>query len=244
MKIKQTSWIDPVSMKYHLSQWETPKESTKSFSKFFQKYFRSQKNIVDIGCGAGSVTSYLAKSNPNINFIGIEYEEKLVKIANRLSKEREINNVFFEFGDMFQLKKRNDVDGVICLQTISWVDGFEKPLYQMFKKLNPNWVALTGLFYDGDITCKTVVEEFTKKSRKVFYNTYSINSVERFCKSYGYAIKIFIPFEIGIDLKKPQNKNILGTYTEKIIQNKSKFKRIQISGPLLLNWHTILIKKL
>jgi ubiquinone/menaquinone biosynthesis C-methylase UbiE len=244
MKNKHTSWIDPVSMKYHLSQWESPKESTKTFSSFFQNFFKSPKNIIDIGCGAGSVTSYLAKKNPNVNFIGIEYEKKLVKIANRLSKDNGINNVFFEFGNMFQLKKRKDIDGIICLQTISWVDGFEKPLFQMFKKFNPNFIALTGLFYNGDITCKTEVEEFTKKSRKVFYNTYSIKSVERFCNLHGYGIKKSIPFEIGIDLKKPKNKNILGTYTEKILLNNGKFKRIQISGPLLLNWYTILIKKL
>ena len=103
---------------------------------------------------------------------------------------------------------------------------------------------MTGLFYEGDITCRIEIEEFIKNSRKVFYNTYSIPAVNRYCKALNYEISKYFPFEISIDLIKPNNKDILGTYTEKIIVNEFDLKRIQISGPLLMNWYTILINKI
>ena len=243
MKKIKTTWVDPISMKYHLKQWDKTKESTKDFYEFIKDYLNPENTIIDIGSGAGSVTAYLAKKKSKVNFIGVEYEEKLVKLANTISKKKSIKNVTFELGNMFNLSKKNNIDGVISLQTISWVDNFEKPLKQIFNKLNPNWVAITGLFYQGDISCRVEVEEFTKGSRKVYYNTYSIPAVERFCLLFNYKISIVEPFNLSIDLKKPKNLNILGTYTEKVKQMDSSFKRIQISGPLLLNWHTILIEK-
>ena len=46
--------------------------------------------------------------------------------------------------------------------------------------------------------------------------------------------------EIDIDIKKPKDKNLMGTYTVKTVEN----KRLQISGPLLMNWYFIKIVKI
>ena len=39
----ETSWIDTVSMSYHMKQWKEPKESTKAFSEFFSNEYLCPK---------------------------------------------------------------------------------------------------------------------------------------------------------------------------------------------------------
>ena len=230
-----------MSMEYHMKQWTTPKESTKSFEKFIKNRLIKNTTVVDIGCGAGAPTAYLAKNHPNINFIGIEYSEELVEMAINLAKKT--NNLIFKQGDIFNLPSMHEVSGVLLLQTISWIDGFEKPLQEIIEKINPNWIAITGLFYEGDISCRTEVIEFKKESRKVFYNTYSIPAVRRHCEKYHYKLTECFPFEIPIDLDKLNDIDVMGTYTERIYTRSKGTRRIQISGPLLLNWYTILLEK-
>lgn len=67
--------------------------------------------------------------------------------------------------------------------------------------------------------------------------------VQRFCRIHGYKISNQTQFEIDIDIEKPLNNDIMGTYTHKIV-HKSEIKKLQISGPLLLNWYMVLIEKI
>lgn len=107
----------------------------------------------------------------------------------------------------------------------------------------PNFLALTSLFYEGNISCHIEVEEH-KKNRKCFYNVYSLPELEVFCEKSGYLLKKFAPFNIDIDLQRPDNMDAMGTYTERIMaQGSGSEKRIQISGPLLMNWYMVLIQK-
>ena len=102
---------------------------------------------------------------------------------------------------------------------------------------------MTSLFYEGDITCHIEVDEHLK-NKKYFYNVYSLPAISRLCLKYGYNLKTFIPFDIDIDIEKPDNLNIMGTYTETIFdKDASVKKRLQISGPLLMNWYMLLIEK-
>jgi hypothetical protein len=116
-------------------------------------------------------------------------------------------------------------------------------LQAIFHKIKPQWIAISSLFYEGDITCKVEVEEH-RRNRKTFYNTYSLPEIRRFCKINGYTLKKAKPFAIKTDIVKPNDSNYMGTYTEKAINdNKNGFKRLQISGPLLMNWYMLLIEK-
>jgi hypothetical protein len=116
-------------------------------------------------------------------------------------------------------------------------------LKNIFDRIKPEWIVLSGLFYKGDITVKSLITEYEKNSRQVCYNTYSIPEINRFCVTNGYHVKKALPFNIDIDLKKNDNINILGTHTEKILTTGKTIKRLQISGPILMNWHVIIIKR-
>ena len=197
-----------------------------------------------MGAGAGAATAYLASKNNSVNFTAFDYSKELVDMGNKVKAEKQIDNLEFEQGDWYNLNLGKKYDGCISLQTLSWLPDYEAPLVEIFEKINPSFIALTSLFYEGDITCRIEVEEHSRDNRKCFYNVYSLPAIGRLCEKYGYKLKEFNPFEIDIDIEKPENLNIMGTYTENIFdKNKGNKKRLQISGPLLMNWYMLLIEK-
>jgi trans-aconitate methyltransferase len=240
-RYKKSVWTHPLSMKYHLEQWEKPKQSTFAFEEFFRHEFTKSQTILDIGCGTGSSTYHLARKFPETNFIGIDNSLSLVNKAKQLSKKNSLKNLSFEYGDVFSINKKfAGSDGVISLQTLSWLSEINKPMKQIFK-IQPNWIGVSSLFYEGDISCKILVTEHRYK-RNFNYNVYSIEQLSKVASKFGYQLLKFSPFEIDIDISKPQDIDKMGTFTEKIVSN-LQVKRIQISGPLLLNWYFVLLVK-
>ena len=238
-----TSWIDPISMDYHMKQWNEPKESTKAFLNFFSKELSNSKSVVDLGAGAGAATYYLANRNLRTNIIGIDYSKELIDSAKETSKEYNLTNLAFDTGDWFNLNKNfRGVDGVISLQTLSWLPEMKNPMTQIFEVIKPDWIGLTSLFYEGDISCRIEVFEHIR-SRKTFYNVYSLKELNRLAVEYGYKIVKSDRFDIQIDIPKPTNTDLMGTFTEKV-EGSSDYQRLQISGPLLMNWYFVLIRKM
>jgi SAM-dependent methyltransferase len=238
----QTSWTDPISMDYHVRQWKEPKESTKAFSDFINDELLNSDLVLDLGAGAGAATYYLASRNLSTNFIGIDYSKELIEVAKETSNQFNLTNLAFDIGDCFNLdKNRGIVNGVVSLQTLSWLSEMKIPMTQIFEVARPDWIGLTSLFYEGDISCRIEVFEHVRK-RKTFYNVYSLKELNRLAGEHNYKIVKFERFDIEIDIPKPQNVDLMSTYTERV-EGASDFQRLQISGPLLMNWYFVMIKK-
>jgi 2-polyprenyl-3-methyl-5-hydroxy-6-metoxy-1,4-benzoquinol methylase len=230
-------------MEYHSMQWLVPKESTKNLLHLLNPWLEKSNKVIDIGCGAGAVTAYLAKSHPDVKFLGIDKEKPLVRMGTEKSELLKIRNLAFKSGDILRLKREYEADGVILVQTISHLNDFLLPMDNIFKKVKPKWIALTGFFYKGEISLYTIVKEH-KKNRSVYYNTYSTNRFDQFCNSRGYKIIVNEPFDITIDLEKPSDPDVMGSYTEKVTKYDGSTHRMQISGPFLQNWRTIIVEKI
>lgn len=235
--------IDEAAYAYHLAQWMDQKQSTRHFVDFIGELFAKSKRVIDLGCGGGAATFYLSQKNPNTKILGIDYSAELVALAAKLAIDNNATNLQFGTGDWFDLSARDDVDGVVSLQTLSWLPGFEKPFSEIFDKLNPRWIALTSLFYEGDISCTINVDEHAR-NRRSFYNVYSIPAIARYVGKYGYKISRKSKFLIDVDIEKPANLDNMGTYTVPLKAGMdSKSERLQISGPLLMTWYFLLIEK-
>ena len=164
-------------------------------------------------------------------------------MAKKAMEGLELSNLSYDSGDWFDLdNKWKNINGVISLQTLSWFPEMRKPMTQIFEVIEPNWIGISSLFYDGDISCKIEVYEHTQK-RKTLYNVYSLKELNRLAAEFNYEIVNAEHFEIPIDIPKPKNIDLMGTYTEKIEQSLNH-KRLQISGPLLMNWHFVLLQKI
>jgi ubiquinone/menaquinone biosynthesis C-methylase UbiE len=213
--------LDARAFDYHRSQWDHPKESTIAFNGFIAQNLVTSRNVLDLGAGAGAATAFLAKNNLTTVFTAFDYSHELVEIGKQIAVSKKITNLNFAQGDWYNLKvNKNSYDGCISLQTLSWLPDYEEPLVAIFKNLDPDWIGLTSLFYDGDITCRIEVEEHTR-SRKTFYNVYSIPAISRLCEQYNYTITKISPFVINKDIQKPKNPDLMSTYTKRCLNENS-----------------------
>jgi len=235
-----SEWLDlsESDWEYHLEQWTHPHRSTKAFEEFISRPAQSSRTVIDICCGAGGPTSYLARQFPGVVFTGLDIAPELIGRASRQATASGLTNVGFETDDCFNLSSRSGIDGVIMIQSLGWLADWREPLRQMFEKLSPRWVALSSLFYPGDISCRVEVTEH-KRNRQSFYNVYAVPQIAAFAETHGMRLAHFQKFEIDIDLPKPPSPDFLGTYTIKT----EDASRLQISGPLLLNWGFILLER-
>lgn len=235
--------LDEDDYRYHEIQWETPKQSTLAFESFARQHISTSKNIIDMGAGTGAATAFLAKKHSTTHFTCFDYSNELTELGSKIALDKKIKNISFEQGDWFNMSHTTKFDACISLQTLSWLPNYEKPLMAIFEKINPNWIALTSLFYEGDITCRIEVEEH-KRKKKSLYNIYSLPAISRLCQGNGFSLVKAIPFEIGVDIDKPSNIDLMGTYTRSIFAgNDKKLERLQISGPILMSWYMLLIEK-
>lgn len=237
---EQTTWEDDASLEYHLKQYNEVKESTKAFLHYIQNNpeICLSGKIIDLGCGAGAATNYISSRLIQSQIIGIDSSSKLIDIAN----SRSLQNSFFQVGDCMNLPEMDEINGAYSIHTLMCLPEFEKPLEQVLTKLKPNWFAISSLFYPGEISAITLITE-NNKQRSVFYNTYSIPEIDRFISKFGYKVSSYERFEIPFDIERSGNPDLLGTYTIKSLENEES-KRLQISGPVLMNWYFVLIRKI
>jgi SAM-dependent methyltransferase len=241
-----SEWIE-ITDDYHEFQWENTYNSTIKFCDWLEKLQilnlddSNIKMILDVGAGAGANLYYMARRYPNYTFRGIDINADLVKLGNRKLQDKLVKNVSLDVADLYKLplNYKDKFDGIVMFQTLSWLPEYKTPIEKM-TSLNPKWIALTSLFYDGEVNCKIETQDYTRPLRnspykEAFYNIYSIRLVRELFEGYGYGRFIYEPFEIDIDIPKPSHSG-MGTYTE-MLQNG---KRIQISGPLLMPWYFIL----
>ena len=238
VNLEDALWSDPMSLKYHNKQWGEPKASTLDFIRLLHPLLSKSKKVLDVGCGSGAATYEISKSYSQTKFCGIDSDLVLIDLANLHIKSLPAPNLTFKVGDMFDLDSET-ADGVISLQTLSWLSGYEKPISEIAMKISPAWIGLTGLFYPGEISATTIIHEHLR-NRSINYNTYSLPRFSEYCDSLGYRISLATPFLFPFDLPPPANENFMQTYTLKSIE---KSERIQISGPMLMNWMTIVLTR-
>jgi len=217
---------DAETLDYHLRQWKEPYRSTVAFAEFIRPFMATTKDVIDLGCGSGAATNYIAEQFPHAYVTGVEVSQAL------LAQRHANTKAYYSAGDMTNLTDMPvKGGGVISLQTLSWMPDIETPLDQICTKIKPKWMAFSSLFYDGEISCKIEVTEHTRP-RWSYYNIYSIPRVEKFMKGRGYEMADAHPFTPHIDLPKPDNPDLMKTYS---VRN-SHGLRLQFSGPLYLPW--------
>lgn len=234
---------------YHTKQFREPLRSTVAFCDWLEAlgvlHNDSRLKILDMCSGLGANIAYMKKRFPSCTFSGIDINPDLVERGNKYLDELKLSNCRLERGDLFDLDKRyiGQFDGITCYQTLSWLPEFQTPLVKMLE-LGPRWVGLTSLFFDGDVSCKIEVQDFSTpilgmSSKESFYNVYAIPQIKLLFESQGFDDFSYAPFEIDVDLPKPASKG-MGTYTVR----SENGRRLQISGPLLLSWYFVLGRKM
>lgn len=230
---------------YHSRQWEVCYDSSRAFFEFLTETGAvtsgSDQHIVDLCSGSGANLYWLLKGNPTLRLTGAEIDKDLVAYGNgRFADEGMADAAKLIAADVYDLPMADltPADGVIALQTLSWLPD-EVGFIDACVSLDPEWIALTGLMIEGGHTYRTVINDHGDPDSGVnFYNTFSLDYLRGLFSERGYAVETVKPFEISIDLPRPETPGP-GTYTEKTEDG----RRLQISGALLMNWHFLLARR-
>ncbi len=228
---------------YFEAQWETPYQSTIQFNKWLSETinFQPGQRYLDLGCGMGSNAYYLSQNHEESLFEGIDIDVDLVNQGNQLIQKKRIENVNLSQDDWFNLRKEhiNRYSGIVSLQTLMMFKEFQSPINRVID-LNPDWFAISSLFFDGDIETATLIKDYTyDEPKEYYYSTFSIARIQELCAQRGYPYFSHTPFEIEIDLERKTGWTGMGTYTERLDDG----RKLQISGPLLMNWRFIIASK-
>ncbi len=220
--------------KYHKKQHKKIYRSTELFIKFIEKYEKlNNKTILDLGCGAGANTIYLAKKYKNSNFIGIDRNLNAIKYAQNMVKKYKIKNCKFISGNILNLKKKpriGKIDIAISFHFLSFVSEWYDITLGKICSLKPNSTAHSSLFFEGLAEAKIDVNDFSKSElKKSPYNIFSLTKIKNFLIKKKY--KFFRSKQMVIDKKiiKPRHKG-MGSYTLKLRNGKLELR----SGPLRL----------
>lgn len=238
-------WIKatPSQLNYQRSQWTKPKQSTVAFEKFISSALQSSDSVIDLGAGASAATAYLAERHPKVLFTAADYVGEFLQFGEAMSKQSRIKNIRFAEIDWYNLETTRSYNGVISMQTLSWLPDAHRPLKEIFTKLQPQWCALTSLFYEGDISCCIQVYEHAPNNQS-YYNIYSLPEIARICSHHGYLLRTVEKFDIGFDIAQPASADYMGTYTRRWANGDGSLgDRVQLSGPLMLPWYMLMIVK-
>ena len=199
-------------------------------------------SVLDVACGLGDLSYWLAQKWPDVQFTGVEKEGFLVEEADALCSS--LPNVHFIQGDLYSLSSTMGIDSsdiVVCKQTLSWLPSYQSAVAELVAVARRG-VVISSLFYDGRIDYEIRVRERGGEpgdppSDDVFYNIYSWPLFREYCHDLGVRSVEAVDFQIGIDLPKPESPDIMGTYTLRLESG----ERIQVSGALLMPWKIVTI---
>lgn len=237
-------WTTDVTMEYHKKQFLEPKRSTVALEKFLSAHTDLKGNILDLACGGGAVDAYFAKLHNDLNITGVDIVDRAFWMLNEFADEDVKKRVTLETGDWYNLDPKfvNAFDGVVTVQALSWLEEWKKPLDKIID-LNPKWIGLSSLFYEGRIDFQVKVMDYERNNEigdheETYYNIYPIPMVKEYLAERGYSVFEYAPFEIDIDIPKPDHSD-LGTYTVKTEEG----KRLQISAAMLMPWYFLYAAK-
>jgi 23S rRNA U2552 (ribose-2'-O)-methylase RlmE/FtsJ len=236
---------------YAKNDFKVPKISSIKFLDFIKRNNLIEKNqgcCIDIGSGPGSGTYFLAKNLEKINFIGIDYNKKLVDWANNFFKNDEgkeyyLNNMSIKFGDwnkpsdILDSIKGQNIQTVISVHSLCTQNNFEEAAKNIIK-LNPQKIVFNSLFYEGPLDVFIHINDrnsnLSVDNPDANFNIHSLQFAEKFLRDKGYSNFVFEKFDIGKKLERPNNGE-RGTYT--IQSDFSEFT--QFSGPVYLPWYFV-----
>lgn len=161
------------------------------------------KRVLDIGCGVGNKTYFLASKLPDAIIIGSDFSETGINEARKYFSAK---NLKYEVGDASGTKKLDKADLVTFFEVLEHVDSWTEVLGDTIKQTGAQYVMVgspTGKRYEGGIHTGHVLH-------------FKEGEIEKFMQKNGYktvkAMYAGFPFVSPIfrDLSQAMQKQYAG----------------------------------
>jgi ubiquinone/menaquinone biosynthesis C-methylase UbiE len=111
---------------------------------FFVPHLRPGMRLLDCGCGPGSITLDFAEALAPGEVIGIDIEGETLARAKAAAAERNLPNVRFEKGDVYDLPFPDaSFDAVWTSSILQWLNNPRGAMREIFRVLKPGGVYAT-----------------------------------------------------------------------------------------------------
>ena len=176
---------------------------------------------LDIGCAAGEFLFDLALVNTSWNYLGIEIREKLVKNAQLKVLKREINNLYFLFGNANNIL--NDVQSKFIIKNLKSISfNFPDPWFKKrhFKRrvIQPEFInILSNSLQKGTlIFIKTDVKDLFDYMDSTISSNFYFKKIDK--KDFNYS-ESFNPSKVKTNREKYVIVNQLEIFERIYIKN-------------------------
>jgi 2-polyprenyl-3-methyl-5-hydroxy-6-metoxy-1,4-benzoquinol methylase len=85
---------------------------------------QDHQSVLDVGCGTGLITNFLALRHPTSQFTGIDFSES-INVAQKFSRTHGINNASFIQKDFLKFDSQQKYDVVICQGVLHHIPDFQ-----------------------------------------------------------------------------------------------------------------------
>jgi 2-polyprenyl-3-methyl-5-hydroxy-6-metoxy-1,4-benzoquinol methylase len=142
--------------------------------------------VLDAGCGSGFFFHSLKKWNIPAEYYGIDASQKLIDIG------RSILPAWGLPAERLQVMRIEDLDGkvdhVICMNVLSHIDNYPRPLERLLQCAKKTLILRESLAEKSSY--QYVIDKYLDEdvTLKVHINTYSMSEVKKFIESYGFSV--------------------------------------------------------
>ncbi len=181
-----------------------------NISKWQQVFDNDNPIHIEIGMGKGRFIINMARTYPDINFIGIEkYDSVMVRALNILNDDEDLQNLRFVLYDAGEIEKifNNEIDRIY----LNFSDPWPKSKHEKRRLTSRNFLQKYDNIFRND-------KEIFQKTDNLSFFEFSRNSLIE----YGYTIE-----NLTYDLHSENIFNIPTEYEERFSQQGVKINRLE-----------------
>ena len=178
-------------MRQHVNPLSRNFDEIEIIPPLFQMFGDPELKIhLDIGCAAGEFLFDLALANSNWNYLGIEIRERLVQKSKLKVREREINNLYFIFGNANNIvngSQNNFIVKNVKSISFNFPDPWFKKRHYKRRVIQPRFInTLANELQKGSmIFIKTDVEELFDYMDFTISSNFNFKKIDT--KSFNYS---------------------------------------------------------
>jgi ubiquinone/menaquinone biosynthesis C-methylase UbiE len=114
------------------------KRTLESHGQFFTKYLHKGHNVLDCGCGPGTITLDIATVIHPGNVTGVDFSGSQIERAKSNAAERRVENVTFQIASCYSLPfADSSFDCIFCHALMEHLSEPVKSLRELFRVLEP-----------------------------------------------------------------------------------------------------------
>ena len=215
MNKQELAWEKEYKNPKFLSKKNEPQADVLRFFKFLkkkEKFLLDQKNVLDLGCGNGRNSNYLADLDNNV--IAVDFSSTAIALARQeaLNKELNVDYRLRNIGDYYDIKD-DSIDLVLDVTSSNSLNEKERSIYlsETYRVMKKGaYFFVRALAKDGSKNIKKLLEKSPGKEKDTYYIkelslTERVFSREDFINMYSPFFKI-LQLEKKISYTKVNNR--------------------------------------